>query len=126
MKLRLSLFSTIVVALMFASTLFAQNTYTATTSGKWSTMTWSPTGTPGALDNVVIPDADTVTFDQKNIIINDLTVGGGTSGTFQFSKVDTTSIVINGNLSILAGATFKVQTNTTGGTGLLHTLELHG
>ena len=37
-----------------------------------------------------------------------------------------TSIVLNGNLSILAGATFKVQTNTTGGTGLLHTLELHG
>src|ERR1035437_1508443 len=126
MKLWLSLFSAIVVAFIFANTSIAQTTYTATASGVWSTMTWSPVGIPSSSDNVIIPDADTVTFNQKNIIINDLTVGGGTSGTFQFSKVDTTSIVINGNLSILAGATFKVQTNTTGGTGLLHTLELHG
>src|ERR1035437_2622171 len=126
MKLKLYLFSSIVVAIIFANTLFAQTTYTATASGVWSTMTWSPSGTPGPSDNVIIPDADTVTFDSKNIAINDLTVGGGTSGSFQFSKVDTTSIIVNGNILVQAGATFKVQTNTLGGTGLLHTLDLKG
>ena len=126
MKLKLYLFSSIVVAIIFANTSIAQTTYTATGSGKWSTMTWNPTGTPGALDNVVIPDADTVTIDQKNITINDLTVGGGTSGVIQFSKIDTTAVVINGNILVQAGATFKVQTNTLGGTGLLHTLDLKG
>ena len=34
--------------------------------------------------------------------------------------------MINGNILVQAGATFKVQTNTLGGTGLLHTLELKG
>jgi hypothetical protein len=125
MKLRLYLFSTIVVAFIFANTIFAQTTYTATASGVWSTMTWSPSGTPGPLDNVVIPDADTVTIDQ-NFEINDLTVGGGTSGSLHFSKTDTTAIVINGNILVQAGATFKVQTNTNLGTGLLHTLNLKG
>ena len=126
MKLRLYLFSSIVVAFIFANTLFAQTTFTATTSGVWSTMSWSPSGTPGPLDNVIIPDADTVTFDQKNISINNLTVGGGSSGSFQFSKVDTTSLIVNGDILVQSGATFKVQTNTTLGTGLLHTLNLKG
>jgi hypothetical protein len=126
MKLKFYLFSVILAALLFAADGFAQKTFTATTSGKWSTMVWDQTGTPGPQDNVIIPDADTVTFDSKNIAINDLTVGGGASGVFQFSKVDTTSLVINGNLLVQAGASFKVQTNTLGGTGLLHTLELHG
>ena len=126
MKLKIHFLLTIVVALIFANTMIAQTTYSATASGNWSTMTWSPAGTPGPSDNVIIPDADTVTIDQKNIIINDLTIGGGTSGTLQFSKVDTTSMVVNGNILVQAGATFKVQTNSTGGTGLLHTLDLKG
>ena len=127
MRLNLYLSLVIVLAFLFSANMFAQVDYSATTSGKWSTMVWSPGGTPGALDNVTIPDGDTVTFDQKNIVINNLTVGGGTGGAFQFSKTDTTSIIINGNLLVQAGATFKVQTNTiAGSTGLLHTLELHG
>ena len=125
MKLKLYLFSAIVVVFIYANTSIAQTTYTATASGKWSTMTWNPTGTPGALDNVVIPDADTLTIDQ-NFTINDITIGGGASGVLQFSKIDTTAIVINGNILINPGATFKVQTNTNGGNGLLQTLELKG
>jgi hypothetical protein len=127
MKLKLYLFSIIVVVFIYANTSIAQTTYSATGSGKWSTMTWNPAGIPGALDNVIIPDADTVTIDQKNIVINDLTIGSGASGILQFSKVDTTSMVVNGNIMVQTGATFKVQTNTiTGSTGLLHTLELKG
>jgi hypothetical protein len=125
MKLKIHFFITIVFAFIFANTLIAQTTYTATASGNWSTMTWSPVGVPGPSDNVIIPDADTVTINQ-NFTINDLTVGGGTSGVLQFSKTDTTVIVINGNILVQAGATFKVQTNTNGGTGLLHTLNLKG
>ena len=65
MKLNLYLFSAIVVAFIYANTSIAQTTYSATASGKWSTMTWNPAGTPGALDNVIIPDADTVTIDRR-------------------------------------------------------------
>src|ERR1035437_5776957 len=118
MKLNLHFIMTIVVVFIFANTLNA-TTYTATASGNWSTMTWSTVGTPGAVDNVIIPDADTVTIDQ-NFTINDLTVGGGTSGVLQFSKTIRDTIVINGNILVNPGGTFKVQTNTTGGTGLGH------
>ena len=125
MKLRRHFFITIIVAFIFANLSIAQTTYTATANGVWSTMTWSPVGTPGAVDNVIIPDADTVTIDQ-NFIINDLTVGGGTSGVLQFSKTISDTIVINENILVNPGGTFKVQTNTTGGTGLGHYLTLKG
>ncbi|MDR3610380.1 MAG: T9SS type A sorting domain-containing protein [Ignavibacteriaceae bacterium] len=125
MKLNLFLFSVIVAVFIFANTLLAQTTYSPTRSGQWSTMVWNPSGTPSASDNVVIPDGDTVTIN-TNFAINNLTIGGGTSGILQFSKTDTTSIVVNGDILINAGGSFKAQTNLTGGSGLLHLLELHG
>lgn len=125
MKINLSVFSLLILAFVFTNNVSAQITYTATGSGTWSSVTWSPTGTPGPSDNVIIPDGDTVTIN-TNFTINDLTVGGGTSGVLQFSKTDTTNIVVNGNILIQLGGVFKVQTNTNGGTGLLHTLDLKG
>jgi hypothetical protein len=125
MKNKLLVFMALAAVFIYVNTAIAQTTYTATSNGKWSTIVWSPVGTPGATDNVIIPDADTVTID-KNISINNITVGGGTSGILQFSKTDTTALVVNGNILVNAGGTFKVQTNTNAGTGLLHTLELKG
>ena len=124
----MKIFFTIVLSLfVMVLSALSQTTYTATATGLWSTMTWSPAGTPGALDNVVIPDADTVTIDQ-NIEINDLTIGGGISGSLQFSKLVTSAVIINGNILIQAGGGFKVQTNgNPSPTGnFVHTLDLKG
>ena len=72
------------MGLMFVLT-FSINatTYTSTATGNWSAMLWSPVGTPGVSDDVVIADGHTVTIDQ-NVSIANLTVGGGTSGILTF------------------------------------------
>ena len=131
MKLMLRLFFTVIVAFIFANTLNA-TTYTATTTGVWSASgTWDVNGVPdgSGSGDVVINDGVTVTID-VNYTIHNLTIGGGVSGTLQFSATFSATIVVNGNISVLAGATFKALTNTLGvGTpngGLAHTLDLKG
>src|ERR1035437_9651218 len=126
MKLKLHLFLPIVVAFIFANTSIAQTTYSATANGVWSTMTWSPAGTPGALDNVIIPDGDSVNIN-TNFTINNLTIGGGATGSLQFDTLISASIVVNGNILVQTGARFRAQTNKVpSGTGLGHTLDLKG
>ena len=126
MKLKLHLFLPIVVAFIFANTSIAQTTYSATANGVWSTMTWSPAGTPGALDNVIIPDGDSVIIN-TNFTINNLTIGGGATGSLQFDTLISASIVVNGNILVQTGARFRAQTNKVpSGTGLGHTLDLKG
>ena len=127
MKVMLHSFLTIVVAFIFANTSNA-TTYTAVKSGQWSAdTTWDANGVPDNLGtaDVVIPDLDTVTIN-TNFTINNLTVGGGTSGGLQFSKTYTASVIVNGDILVKAGAIVKAQTNTTGGSGIAHTLDLKG
>ena len=126
MKLKLHLFLTIVVAIVFANTLNA-TTYTATTSGQWSTVTWSPAGTPGSGDDVIIPDGITDTIN-VSFTINNLTVGGGTSGSLRYIGTAAVALVINGNITVNAGATFSPINNAlgAGNPGLLHTIDLKG
>lgn len=92
----------IVCARLIASTVLAQTvnpsiaisktsimsvlTYTSTGSGNWSTMAWSPVGTPGSSDYVIIADGHSVTIDQA-VSIGNLTVGQGTSGILTFDGV---------------------------------------
>src|ERR1035437_2341093 len=128
MKLKLHLFLTIVVAFILANTLNAA-TYTATTTGAWSASgTWDVNGVPdgSGSGDVVINDGVTVTID-GNFTINNLTIGqGGAGGTLQTSKTVSNTMGVNGSISILANSSFKVQTNTTGGSGLAHPLDLKG
>src|ERR1035437_7166352 len=128
MKLKLHLFLTIVVAFILANTLNAA-TYTATTTGAWSASgTWDVNGVPdgSGSGDVVINDGVTVTID-GNFTINNLTIGqGGAGGTLQTSKTVSNTMGVNGSISILANSSFKVQTNTTGGSGLAHPLNLKG
>jgi hypothetical protein len=125
MKLTLHFFLTIVIALLLANTLNA-TTYTATTTGVWSASgTWDANGVPdgSGTGDVVINNAVVVTIDvASTITINNLTI----SGTLQTSKTLSNAIVVNGDILVNSGASFKVQTNTTGGTGLGHTLDLKG
>lgn len=86
------------------------------TTGLWNTAaTWSPTGVPTSADNVTIANGHTVTID-INASCNNLSVGQGVSGVLAIGNNNTArTIVINGNVTINAGATFSVNpaSNTT-------------
>src|ERR1035437_2857290 len=130
MKLKLHLFLTIVVAFIFANTLSA-TTYTAILTGKWSApLTWDGNGIPdnsGTAD-VIINDGVAVTND-VNFIVHNVTIGlGGAGGTLQTSKtLDTVNtMLVNGDISILANSIFRAQTNTLTNGNLINTLELKG
>jgi hypothetical protein len=125
MRQMLHSFFAIVVALSFVATLNA-TTYTAI-SGNWSTMVWSPAGTPGPSDDVIIPDGATVTIDQ-NFTINNLTIGGGASGILRFFQTAAQAITVNGNILVNTGAQFIARTHTAGSpvADVLHTLDLKG
>ncbi len=70
----------------------AQTTYTSTANTTWSAMTWSPVGTPGVNDNVVI--THNVTADVP-VDINNLTIN--VSRTL---LVNTTDLVVNGTSTL--------------------------
>jgi hypothetical protein len=86
--------------------------YTSTTSGNWSTMTWSPAGSPGATDDVIIANGTIVTIDTSFTVAN-LTVGQGISGTLTFNQVNWHAVTVTGNVAIAAGGTFQVPTPST-------------
>jgi hypothetical protein len=86
--------------------------YTSTTSGNWSAITWSPAGTPGATDDVIIADGTTVTIDTSFTLTN-LTVGQGVSGVLTFNQVNWHAVTVTGNVTIATGGTFHVPTPTT-------------
>jgi hypothetical protein len=115
-----------IVLALCVTTLLALGTVSAADitsagSGNWSaTATWGGGVLPGALDNVIIRPVDTVTID-----ITATCAGLTVNGIFQFSKTALVDMVINGNLTVNTGATFKVQTATTSFTGP-HTLTITG
>ena len=122
---KLVLFFIVILAFGFSKTVSATVYTAAVASASWSAVVWSPTGTPGASDDVIIPDGATVTIDQ-NFEINNLTIGGGATGSLKFSKTFGAALIVHGNILIQPGAQFVAQSNSTGGTGLLHTLSLEG
>jgi hypothetical protein len=116
------------VACVFSLTemVAAAEIVSAGVKGRWSQgSTWVGGLVPGVSDNVTIVDGDTVTYDTKSGGANNLTVGQGISGVFQFSKVDTTMLTLIGNLEVKAGAIFRVQTRSVTGS-LVHRLYLVG
>ena len=128
MKLKLYFFFMIVVAFIFANTSNA-TIYTAIKTGQWGAdTTWDAIGVPDNLGTayVVINDGVVVTIDVASFTINNLTIGqGGAGGTLQTSKTVVNTMLVNGDISILANSTFKDQSNLIGG-NLIHTLELKG
>jgi hypothetical protein len=74
--------------------------YTAATTGNWSTSTrWTPNGVPGASDDVVIPAGITITFDNSApATVGPALVQGGiviskNGGTFGDFTIDTTGVL---------------------------------
>src|SRR5689334_19492547 len=100
--------------LLCGLTASAQTKYTSTANGNWSTMTWSPVGTPGASDTVVIADNDTVSINTA-VTITSLIVGGGTSGQLKFDGAATRQVVISGDLTVNSGASLYGRLNNQPG-----------
>lgn len=71
-------FTVLFLVLLFSFTLNA-TTYTSTGSGNWSTMTWSPAGTPGPTDDVIIGAGHIVNVDDASAVCNNLSFGSATS-----------------------------------------------
>ncbi|MEX1188501.1 MAG: hypothetical protein WED33_04535, partial [Bacteroidia bacterium] len=81
----------------FENGLNAQVTYTSTTAGNWSTVVWSPAGTPGPADNVIINHNITV---NTAVLINELTVNAARTLTISgFDFTVTGSTVVSGILT---------------------------
>lgn len=121
LKKGLMLFSLLMAFVIHES--FGQTTYTSTTAGNWSTVTWSPAGTPGPGDNVIINTNVSV---NTVVEINELTVNASrtlTINDFNFTVIGETNVLgtitdinsggantFNGQLTVASGATF---TNTS-------------
>ena len=75
--------------------------------GNWSVgTTWVGGIVPSSIDNVTIANGATVTIDTSPIV-NNLTVGQGTSGNLGFDALSNArTLTVNGNLSIANNATF--------------------
>jgi hypothetical protein len=113
------LISVFIVLLLSLNNCFAQ--ITSASSGNWSsTSTWVGSAVPKTTDNVIIANGHTVKIDQ-NVIISNLTVGGGTSGVLTFDETSGRSMTISGNVVIKAGASFIVNNKTVASTGDLTT-----
>jgi hypothetical protein len=94
--------------ILVGASALGQTTYTSTGTGSWSTMTWSPAGTPGATDTVIIGDGHTVTINQA-VSVASITVGQGTSGVLTFDGVVARAVTVSGNVTVSTGATFVTQ-----------------
>ncbi|MBA3664697.1 MAG: hypothetical protein H0W61_10880 [Bacteroidetes bacterium] len=87
----------------------------STGSGNWSNNnSWSPSGVPGAGDNVTIANGHTLQIN-TTVLCNNLTIGQGVSGGLQFNNGGGNySVTINNNLTINAGGSFFVPGNANG------------
>lgn len=114
----------LLLVLILCSVSYAQITSAAT--GNWSLpATWVGGVLPGPNDDVVIADGHIVTLD-GNYTIKNLTVGGGTSGTFQTGRTAEYKLTVTGNILCNAGSSFKPQGSQTGTGSLVHTIILSG
>jgi len=118
------------LAFITSGVLTAQTTYTSTANTNWSTMTWSPAGTPGVGDNVIINHNVTAdaTVSINNLTLNasrtllttssNFTVNGTSSisGTFRDNAnggsiifIDATTIAASGRIDNISSITGDVE-----------------
>src|SRR6185503_5924757 len=75
--------------------------------GNWSsTATWVGGVLPTATDNVTIADGAIVTIDVTTATCLNLIVGQGTSGTLEYIATPASTLAVDGNVTVAAGAVF--------------------
>lgn len=90
-------------------------------TGNWSaTTSWSGGVVPTAGDNVTIVNGATITIDTaSNPTVNNLTVGGGTSGVLVYNTTAAQTLTVLGDLTVSAGATLQTGASGTVTTSIL-------
>jgi Domain of unknown function DUF11 len=101
----------IALFLLFAASLSQAATKNATTTGNWSTLTWSPAGVPANSDDVIINNGITVTVD-GTITCNSLTFFSKTSG----GAAATGNLTINSPNSLTVTRAITVPSGKSDGT----------
>jgi len=95
--------------------------------GNWSAAaTWVGGVVPGATDNVIIANGDTVTIN-ANASITNITVGeGGTNlARLTFNTTTPVAVTVSGNILVAVNGGFSVLANTVT-TNLIHTMSVAG
>lgn len=107
----------LVVLLFFGSTsVFAQKTWVGANNGNWNTgSNWSPSGAPGAGDNVIISNSHNINVN-TSATINRLTITGNAAVTFTANGAARTITIDNSGSSIDSGSSLTLV-GTTGGGG---------
>ncbi|KAA3608460.1 MAG: T9SS C-terminal target domain-containing protein [Calditrichaeota bacterium] len=106
---------TIFLMLIMSTAVFA-GTKTSAGTGNWNTAgTWTPSGVPGAGDEVVIANTHTVTLDLASTTVDSLTINsGGTLDLNANTLTVGTHVTINGDVTDgSGGATLNVGGNFT-------------
>lgn len=96
---------------------------TSAATGLWSAPgTWSPSGVPTSLDNVIIADGTTVTIDVITATCNNLQVGQGASGSLIYLAGTASTLSVISNVTVTANGNF----NAGIGTLFTHALNIGG
>ncbi|RAR46991.1 hypothetical protein [Flavobacterium lacus] len=106
----------LLLLLIFGSTsVFAQKTWVGATNGTWNTgSNWSPSGVPGAGDDVIINTTLNISVN-TNTTINTLTITGNAAVTFTANGGARTITIDNTGSSIDAGSSLTLVGTTGGG-----------
>jgi hypothetical protein len=96
----------LMLLIMGANVAFSQITSTPA-GGNWnSTSTWVGGTVPGSADDVIIADGATVTINANASALS-ITVGQGTSGILQFEQNSARGFLVEGDVTVAAGGTFR-------------------
>ena len=109
-------FLILIVFTLSVGTVVAQKTWVGANNGTWNTgSNWSPSGAPGAGDNVVISSSHNININ-TSATINRLTITGNVAVTFTSSGAGRTITIDDTGSSIDAGSSLELRGSTGTGT----------
>ena len=119
MKTKLQKLNTVLVFMLFmlfGVNSFSQKTWVGASGGTWNTAgNWSPSGVPGAGDDVIINTAGNISVN-TNATINRLTITGNVAVTFTSNGGGRTVTIDNTGSSIDTGSSLELRGSTGTGT----------
>jgi len=103
--------ATLIAGVALLSQSASATTYTwANSSGNWSSGgSWSPTGTPGAADTVMLSTTGTVNVDSTQSILNITTYGAATGNTGMVTGAATLNLANSGTIYAVGGGAYGIS-----------------